>query len=183
MGLTVRLAQLLVAPFSADDLDLLPLPLDCVDGLNFDHAVADWVYCMAVGLNYLYTGCHRVLVETMWHPSAPSDPQRDVFHRLARAAERFLHNDVSIDVRAARREVPQLRSGYDGVEVAKAYPVSVKSILPALPPQQVAASVDVLTLVSEETRRVLLEPDVLRRPAEEVVDPLPIARVNVESQK
>eukprot|EP00971_Amphidinium_carterae_P008602 169500-Amphidinium_carterae.2 len=136
------MAQLLVAPFSADDLDLLPFPLACVADFNFDYAVSDWVFCTAVGLNFLYTGCHHVLVDTMWHKQTATDAQRDVFHRLARAAERFLHGDVIIDVRAARREVPKIRFGYDGVEVAKAYPLSVKSILPALPPRHVAASVD-----------------------------------------
>eukprot|EP00971_Amphidinium_carterae_P332152 6466168-Amphidinium_carterae.2 len=40
-----------------------------------------------------------------------------------------------------------------------------------------------MTLVSEETRRVLLGPDVLRRPADEAVDPLPTARVNMDSQE
>eukprot|EP00971_Amphidinium_carterae_P151072 2995776-Amphidinium_carterae.1 len=137
---------------------------------------------MVTGLNFMFTGCHRILVDTMWRSPVLTAAQRDVVLRLSRAAEAFLEGDTVVDVQLSRSEVPKLKLGYDGLEVAKAFPVSVDSVAPALPPRGVAGQVQVVDLVGDDMRRMLLDPGVVRKPESEVEYPLPKARVNVESQ-
>eukprot|EP00969_Alexandrium_andersonii_P022825 999210-Alexandrium_andersonii.AAC.1 len=76
-----------------------------------------------------------------------------------------------------------LKVDYWGAEVTRAYPLTLKQVLPALPPLGVAAVARLEDHLSPESREVLLDPARLLRPAAEVETPLPRARVQVGSQQ
>eukprot|EP00971_Amphidinium_carterae_P233897 4641228-Amphidinium_carterae.2 len=63
---------------------------------------------MITGLNFMFTGCHRDLVDTMWRPLVLTIAQRDVVLRLSRAAEAFLEGNAVVSYHGLKSQSPSL---------------------------------------------------------------------------
>ena len=70
---------------------------------------------------------------------------------------------------------------YTGPEVKKAYPLTVEAILPTTPGPGEAGRVELAEVVAPDLKRFVLDPELLRIPDTELIDPRTTAKVHVES--
>ena len=78
------------------------------------------------------------------------------------------------------RELQRARLRYDGMDVLKVDGHLLARMLPTLPPQGVAGSLDLIPLIGGFTRGALLDPSLVRLPNEEGDDSWACARMRLE---
>ena len=81
---------------------------------------------------------------------------------IATTVERFGRNDCEhCDLAALEKELVSRRVSYTGEEFGVCNPLSLRQLVPALPPKEHGGVIDVLELVSPITRDLLLHPEKL----------------------
>ncbi|CAK0881107.1 unnamed protein product, partial [Prorocentrum cordatum] len=141
-----------------------------------------WVELTALVTNYGFLGGPRLLAKLLKYPAEPSPAQVQALARFRRFATILV--DEGDPVNLAPSAVVEQRASelYWGEQVTRAFPLTLDGILPGLPSPEVAAQVELADLLSGPAREVLLDPSILRLPEDEVQEPLPKARVLVESK-
>lgn len=71
---------------------------------------------------------------------------------------------------------------YTGPEIKKAYPLTLEAIRPTTPGENEAARVDLADVVAAGLKDYVMNPELLRIPDNELIDPRTEAKVHVESE-
>ena len=114
-----------------------------------------WVYASMTGCNIL-AGFPAALGLGRW-----SRLETDAATTIRRSVRRRLSNDVCITPSAAGmdEELKNKHIGYAGEEVSKCHPLSIRQILPSLPPKSHGGSIDALNWLGPRSREFLLHPE------------------------
>ncbi len=114
-----------------------------------------WVYAGLVGCNIL-AGFPAALGLGRW-----SRLENDAAASVRAAVQRRLAVDVSLipDAVGMDEELKSRHIGYAGEEVSKCHPLTLKQILPSLPPKSHGGSIDSLNWLGPCSREFLLHPE------------------------
>ena len=167
-------------PLHQRQRDLLPLPMICFedDELPRRDSYAEgcgslcsaryaWTMLMLASVNCEYHLGVRSAAKVKMGP--PSAVQYEAVRRLAVAADIMCAlNPQQVGERDWEFELNKCRIAYDGTAQYIAQKVTARQVAAGLPPQGLAASVNLLDLVDEVTRAALLDPMSVRLPDEEV---------------
>ena len=158
--------------------DLLPLPWATLDAEDFaglkERAgslqratdALGWLCLMVIYLNYSASGYKKAQRCAYFGPA--TEAQAKALSRLSYSALSFIDRNPNVtDLKNWADEVKSIRISYQGEEVARAETMTAAQILPALPPENLAGSLQVIDFCSEHVRRLLLNPDELRLPADQ----------------
>jgi hypothetical protein len=149
------------------------------DEAIFEAGVRAWTFLQIMAVNYLYLGCEATQWRQMRCPVQRSPAQLEAYEEFARNASLFCLSNAPVVVGGWER-LTEL-GGYGRQVVCRAFPLTVRGVLPALPNVKKESLIKLETLLSKDSREALLNPELLRRSPEEVPDPLPKARVLVAS--
>eukprot|EP00438_Fugacium_kawagutii_P008177 Skav214671 [mRNA] locus=scaffold923:459186:464944:+ [translate_table: standard] len=147
---------------------------------------ASWTWLQLAAINALYLGggCERTLSHAMKHRSTWTPAQEELVTRTKELSAMWLNGDDEPIVIKAWDEVSQGLEGiYTGPEVKKAYPLTLDAIRPTTPGKGEAARVDLSNVVAPELREYVLDPELLRIPENELIDPKTEAKVHVENDE
>eukprot|EP00438_Fugacium_kawagutii_P026039 Skav215411 [mRNA] locus=scaffold356:146656:153836:- [translate_table: standard] len=94
------------------------------------------------------------------HESKPTKLQMRAGHSIRDGVKRMLTDPSTLDrsPKGAEKELSSRFLSYTGEEIPKMQIISLKQVLPALPPSSHSGTIDALDLVSDGTRRFLLNP-------------------------
>ena len=142
-----------------------------------------WTFLQISLINFLYCGGGKgMLGQVMLHSIHPTSEQSVAIQRFREYAGLIVEagsSPVSIDAWEVVRQA--LGDIYAGKEVQKAYKLTWKSISPHVPGPGEAGRIDLVTVVSQELKPYVEDPELLRIPNEELVDVRLSAPVLVES--
>jgi hypothetical protein len=163
--------------------EYLNMPEDERERILITAGMGCWLFVTIASLNYLYCGMENCSYGHLKGRVVRSPGQNQVFDNIEKAVRRFILVDGKPRMlRVGRPQEGDPTWSYWGADVQVAIPLTLGGVLPSLPASEVAGSVDILPLVSEETKALLLDPSLLRLAEDEVEDPLPTAKVLVGSQ-
>ena len=148
--------------------------------------IAAWTWLQILGINALYLGggTDRCLSTQMAHNSEWSAPQQELIARTRELSTIWMEKGHGkIEVGEWDKISQSLDGIYTGPEVKKAYPLSVEAILPTTPGAGEAGRIELAEVVAPELKGFVLNPDLLRIPDEELIDPSTFAKVHVESDE
>ena len=157
-------------------------PLGEVDlELIHDGAVDAFLWLIVMALNYMYVGGPAVQWQCIRCPALHSPAQVAAVERLRTLATIMVDEGGSLNAMAwdDQRRPPE---EYWGHAVQKAHALSWRAVEGSLPPASRETLIPLEKLVGEKARAALLDPSLLRLPEDAVADPLPKAKVLVESQ-
>ena len=137
-----------------------------------------WVYLCMVGSNIL-AGFPAALGLGRW-----SRLEADAATSVRAAVQRRLSRDVRItpDAAGMDEELKNRHIGYAGEEVSKCHPLSLKQILPSLPPKSHGGSIDALDWLGPRSREFLLHPERCLLPEEGLEVPNLPGRVHIVAE-
>ena len=152
---------------------------------SFDAAFHAWTWLCIMGLNYMFAGGSRMLARPMLHSKVPdpqvAEAQSQVLNRVKHLVSIFLKEGSQVDPTEVENKGAEKLFDYWGEEITVPLKLTLKGLMPALPKPGTAVRVPIETLVSEESRRILLDPASVRLPENEVMGDIPRAPVHVES--
>ena len=159
-----RQRDLLPLPFVAlPDAELRSLGATSAEAIK---AAKQWTYVMVIGLNHLYANCAADPERCRQH-GPPSPAQLRPLRLLARSALLFMaRSPAAMEPVDWAKELAKKRVAYDGEEVGTAETLTVEQVLPALPPEGIAASVEAAPLCEGVVRRALMDADSMLLPPE-----------------
>eukprot|EP00438_Fugacium_kawagutii_P027135 Skav225198 [mRNA] locus=scaffold3065:268759:273280:+ [translate_table: standard] len=137
-----------------DEARIYPMDVFCTDGVRGCGALKVWTALSVCAANGV-AGFSRAPFE-----AKPTALQDRAIGSLQRTANKILASSVTLNrtTREAEKELATRFMNYTGEEVPKMQVISVKQILPALPPETHSGTIDALELLSESTKRFLLNP-------------------------
>ena len=147
-------------------------------------AQASWTWLQVMGINALYLGggAERTLSQQMMHPAELTKGQQEMINRINEMTTVWLEKAREhVEIKHWEEVSQGLEGVYTGPEVKKAYPLTVKAIAPTTPSADEAARIELAEVVAPELRNFVLEPDLLRIPEAELVNPQITAKVHVET--
>eukprot|EP00971_Amphidinium_carterae_P167311 3315359-Amphidinium_carterae.1 len=129
-----------------------------VASYDCDPELRPWVFLWTGILNYLVCGGGRLLFEPLEVSPILTDLHRATLKRFESLAREWSHHEQE-GLFTAFRDLENAPQTYASVQVSTtAFPVTLDAVLPTLPSPGVAAQVDILPLVSSQTREWLLNP-------------------------
>ena len=137
-----------------------------------------WIYIAMMGCNIL-AGHPAALGLGRWNWL-----ESEAASAVKMAIQRRLESDVSItpDAVGMDEELKNRHIGYAGEEVSKCHPLSLKQILPSLPPKSHGGSIDSLDWLGPRSKEFLLHPERCLLP-EDTFEPLALpGRVHIVSE-
>ena len=147
-------------------------------------AQASWTWLQVMGINALYLGggAERTLSQQMVHSADLTKGQQEMMNRINEMTPVWLEKAIErVEIKHWEEVSQSLDGVYTGPEVKKAYPLTVKAIAPTTPSADEAARIELADVVAPELRNFVLEPDLLRIPEAELVNPQITAKVHVET--
>jgi len=163
--------------------DYLQLPEEQRQEILHTAGIQCWKWLVVAALNYMYCGMEHCSYYHIKGKVVRSAGQQLAMDKIDEAVRRFLFADgTPRSMRVGNPVEGDMAWAYWGAEVQVALPLTLQGVLPSLPAAGVAGSVDILSLVSDQTRALLQDPSLLRLDEAEVEDPLPTAKVIVASQ-
>ena len=145
-------------------------------------AEASWTWLQLAGMNAMYCGggADRLLGSVLPHPPEATLAQESLLSRTKEIVSRWLKNgDELVNVADWDANSQVLEGIYTGPEVQKAYPLTLKSIIPTTPGVGEAARIELSEVVDPELAQFVLNPDLLRIREEDIVNPRTVAPVHV----
>lgn len=153
-----------------------------------EFGVQAWTWLQMLTLNYMYCcpNGDRMLHDVMMHSVDISSTQQSVINRQKKFAERWVENDeknLEIAPWNWTSEQHNLGEMYTGASIGKSYPLTLEAIIGTKPGEGQAGQIDLASVVGEKLKKYVENPDLLRIPDEELVDPRTSATVQVASQE
>eukprot|EP00435_Cladocopium_sp_Y103_P031880 s1016_g8.t1 len=146
------------------------------------HASWTWLQVMALNALYLGGGTERTLSQQMVHSAELTKGQTQMMTRIDEMTTAWLEKGHEpVEVKPWDDVSQGLEGVYTGPEVKKAYPLTVKAIRPTTPGPGEAARIQLADAVAPELRNFVLDPELLRIPEADLVNPQTTAKVHVES--
>ena len=143
-----------------------------------------WLQIMMVNIMYCGGASSRWLTDTMMHGEEPTPLQKEVIARKRQLCERWCRDkEEKVIMTEWDKAAEGLTGIYTGQSISKSYPLTLEAILPTTPGRGEAARVDLREVVSEDLVKFVDEPDLVRIPDDELVNPRTTAKVQVESQE
>ncbi len=126
-----------------------------------------WTYLIGVACNYLH-GAGGPLLPGKWCAA-----ERTLATAMTCSVEKFmaLGDVTSDDIDGVKKELRAKRVSYTGEETSVCTPLTFRQMVAALPPKEHGGVIDILPLVSNITRELLLHPE--RLVVEDVGQDLP----------
>eukprot|EP00438_Fugacium_kawagutii_P001042 Skav214386 [mRNA] locus=scaffold333:24516:28736:- [translate_table: standard] len=146
-----------------------------------------WTWLQVMVLNYLY--CQgaggRMLTEGMLHSKRPTKAQEPALARLTKMSAMWLQDeeDSRIVADSWEKASESLGDMYTGPNIGKSYPLTLAAILPTTPGHGEAARIPLAQVVSDSVKPFVEDPELLRIPDDELVNPRTGAAVQVTSQE
>ena len=139
-----------------------------------------WVFCCVIQINYMYIGFGDDQYSKAVSQSPPSAAQLESLRRLHLQIDEFLGPDTAlVPERDWRKLIDTKRMAYDGEVVAKAQELTMAQVLPGLPPEGVAGSVNAIDLATPRLRALLEDPSLSVKPRSEWPRKLRKARMRI----
>ena len=148
--------------------------------------IAAWSWLQVLGVNALYLGggTDRCLSTQMAHSCEWSPGQQALMSRAQELAEIWLEKgEGKIEIGEWDKISQSLDGIYTGPEVKKAYPLTVEGILPTTPAADEAGRIELAEVVAPELKSFVLNPELLRIPDDELINPRTFAKVHVDSDE
>ena len=170
-------ASLLLEEWASGQKPLGELDLEAIH----DGAVDAFLWLIVMALNYMYVGGPAVQWQSIRCPALHSPAQVAAVARLRTLATIMVDEGRSLKAMAwgGQHRPPE---EYWGHAVQKAQALTWRAVEGSLPPVSRGSPIPLEKLVGDEARAALLDPSLLRLAENAVVDPLPEAKVLVESQ-
>lgn len=147
-----------------------------------------WTWLQILVINSMFCGGSgdRMLNEVMVHPSEINAVQGEVLaSRQKRMTEKWLNEDEA-DLELSTWHLTSERMGlndmYTGLNIGESYPLTLEAIKFTTPERGQAGKIELATVVDQRLRKYVEDPDLLRIPDDEVVDPRTHASVQVAGQ-
>ena len=146
-----------------------------------------WTWLQVLVINSMFCcGCgDRMLHEVMVHSSELNPAQREVMARQKKLTDKWLSSDEE-DLELTTWHLTSERMGlgdmYTGLNIGKSYPLTLEAIKSTTPEAGQAGEVELATVVDPCLKKYVEEPNLLRIPDEELVDPRTFASVQVAGQ-
>ncbi|CAK0793322.1 unnamed protein product, partial [Prorocentrum cordatum] len=138
-----------------------------------------WLYLSVVALNYAFCGRAQ---EGWRHRPTLSKAQTQVYVHLKSRAAALAEDPLAMVVVPAIDELAGgCGSAYEGETGVKALPCRLCELAPGLPARECAATLDAIDFVDDEVGAWLRRPELALLDQSDWPDPLPRARVNVET--
>ena len=138
---------------------LVALPFDFCDRLSHEDDIATdcWLLVTMYGINSLHS-CGRLPKAGPWksHHRRAIDSLRQHIFRFRKSGLSVINEVKSWDV---EKELKARKVNYSGEELLQCHPLTLKQILPALPPEDHGGCVNALDWVGEITKDFLLHPE------------------------
>ena len=136
-----------------------------------------WVLCALHGLNFLAGHGGRI------HDGPWSAAEKRAVTSLRSSVRRFLQTGgkAAVNVEDIRVDLKEKRVGYSGDELASPEVLTLSQVLPALPPKEHGGAIDILDYVSQGTKDLLLNPELLILP--DVGQDLPPLQAKIHCMK
>ncbi|CAK0906331.1 unnamed protein product, partial [Prorocentrum cordatum] len=139
-----------------------------------------WLRLSVVALNYAFYGRAQ---EGWRHRPALSEAQTQVYVHLKSRAAALAEDPLAMVVVPAIDELAGgCGSAYEGETGVKALPCRLCELAPGLPARECAATLDAIDFVDDEVGAWLRRPELALLDQSDWPDPLPRARVNVETE-
>ncbi|CAK0814337.1 unnamed protein product, partial [Prorocentrum cordatum] len=139
-----------------------------------------WLYLSVVALNYAFCGRAQ---EGWRHRPTLSKAQTQVYVHLKSRAAALAEDPLAMVVVPAIDELAGgCGSAYEGESGVKALPCRLCELAPGLPARECAATLDAIDFVDDEVGAWLRRPELALLDQSDWPDPLPRARVNVETE-
>ena len=181
-----------IVPREGRQLDLLPLVFGRVSAedlpqpttmrmgsFEYSRKLVVWVMLMIAMLNLHYNLGHRARAGAL-RSGPPTEPQYAALVRLFAAADSLIEmNPGSLQGVDWNQSIGSARVSYDGEEVCTAVPLLLSRVLPTLPPKGAAGCIPIVDLLSGFTREAVLDPALVRRRPDQVVEGWPRPRANL----
>ncbi|CAK0891073.1 unnamed protein product [Prorocentrum cordatum] len=139
-----------------------------------------WLHLSAVALNYAFCGRAQ---EGWRHRPTLSKAQTQVYVHLKSRAAALAEDPLAMVAAPAIDELAGgCGSAYEGESGVKALPCRLCELAPGLPARECAATLDAVDFVDDEVGAWLRRPELALLDQSDWPDPLPRARVNVETE-
>ena len=109
--------------------------------------------------------CNSLMGESCpFRPGKWTGVEKKLAIAVAQSVERFASHgqELDVDVKEVEKDLNSKRVGYSGEEIGVCTTLTLKQVIPALPPAEHGGVIDILPLVSPITRDLLLHPERLR---------------------
>ena len=144
-----------------------------------------WLQVLVINAMFCCGSGDRMLHEVMIHSAELNEAQREVLKRQAKMTEKWLMNDEA-DLELTTWHLTSERMGlgdmYTGVNIGKSYPLTLEAIKVTTPGKGQSGKIELADVVDPSLKKFVAEPELLRIPDEELVDPRMFASVQVAGQ-
>ena len=142
--------------------------------------VCIWRNLLALGCNYMFASCSRLLPSAIFTHAACGAAHRVMLERCTQAARLFAADAGSVRESQITEKLEGMRAGYHGEAISVPEPLSVAQIVQGLPPVGAGGRVDALTVASGSVRNWLEDPSLAIKPESDWPEETPRAKVHIK---